>query len=368
MSVRARVRLEVDLDALTANFATIAKAVAPLQVMAVLKANAYGLGVRPVAEALATAGVARFGLAEPREAMALRDLGPPVHILGSVLEEEIPLIVREGIVPPVTDLRSAQLLSAEATRQGREVEVQILIDSGMGRLGILEQDARHLIPQICALPRLRCSGLFSHFPHAYGAAEFSQRQVQAIAQLVGDLAAQGIHFEHLHIANSDGLNNVPAAIISPFTMVRTGLNLYGVFDLEGRHTLPLNPVLSLKARLVQVREMPAGSTIGYGRLCALERPTRVGTVAIGYADGLPLAMTNRGQLTVRGVACPVIGRVSMDYTTIDLTAVPDAAPGDSVTCLGNGQDVGAWARMKGTVPYEIICAIGNRVERRYIQR
>lgn len=360
MSARSRVWLEVDLDALATNFATIADKVAPLQVMAVLKANAYGLGVRPIAQALAQAGVARFGLAEPREALALLDLGPPVHILGSVLEEEIPLIVREGIIPPITDLRTAQLLSAEARRQHREVEAHILIDSGMGRLGILAPDARRLIPEICALPSLRCTGIYSHFPHAYGAADFSAAQVQAITKLAADF-----DFQHLHIANSDGINNVHQAISAPFTMVRTGLNLYGVFDLEGRHTLPVRPVLSLKARLVQVREMPAGSTIGYGRLCTLKHPARVGTIAIGYADGLPLAMTNRGEVTLRGCRCPVLGRVSMDYTTIDLSDIPDAAVGDTVTCLADGKDVALWARMKGTVPYEIICSIGNRVERVY---
>jgi alanine racemase len=364
-STRSRVWLEVNLEALSENFATIADAVAPLDVMAVLKANAYGLGVRPIAEALTRAGVARFGLAEPREALALRDIGLPVHILGSVLEEEIPLIVREGIIPPITDLRTAQALSAEARRQERDVEAHILIDSGMGRLGILEQDARRLIPEITSLPCLNCTGLYSHFPHAYGAADFSRDQIHRLRALVADLASAGIQFRHLHIANSDGINNITEARKLPFTMVRTGLNLYGVFDLEGRHTLPVRPVLSLKTRLVQIRDMPDGSTIGYGRLCTLDRPTRVGTIAIGYADGLPLAMTNRGQVTVRGVSCPVLGRVSMDYTTIKLDSVPEACVGDDVTCIGHGRDVATWARMKGTVPYEIICAIGNRVERLY---
>jgi alanine racemase len=364
-NTRSRVWLDVDLAALSANFATISAAVAPLEIMAVLKANAYGLGVRPIAEALTRAGVSRFGLAEPREAIALRDLGPPVHILGSVLEEEIPIIVQEGVIPPITDLRTAQAISAEGKRQGREVEAHILIDSGMGRLGILEEDARRLIPEITALPYLRCSGLYSHFPHAYGAAEFSRNQIRRLAALVDDLAVAGIHFRHLHIANSDGINNIPAASQAPFTLVRTGLNLYGVFDLEGRHSLPVQPVLSLKTRLVQVRDMPAGSTIGYGRLRTLERTTRIGTIAIGYADGLPLAMTNRGSVSVRRTACPIVGRVSMDYSTIDLDAVPDAQVGDEVTCLSHGRDVATWARMKGTVPYEIICAIGNRVERIY---
>ena len=150
--------------------------------------------------------------------------------------------------------------------------------------------------------------------------------------------------------------------------MRTGINLYGCFDLEGRQTVELEEALCLKARLVAVRELPWGSSLGYGRTCRLQEPTRVGTVAIGYADGLPLQLSNHGRLRIRGRDCPILGRVSMDYTTVSLADVPEARPGDDVVCLGDGITVAEWAQAKGTITYEIICAFGNRVQREYVDQ
>jgi alanine racemase len=149
-------------------------------------------------------------------------------------------------------------------------------------------------------------------------------------------------------------------------MVRTGINLYGVFDLEGRKAMKLDPVLTLKAKLIAIRIVPAGTTIGYGRTYATQKPTVVGTVSAGYADGVPLAMSNCGSLLVHGTRCPILGTVSMDYTTISLDSVPNARVDDDVTCLGDAITVAEWAQAKATIPYDIICSFGNRVERRYI--
>ena len=174
----------------------------------------------------------------------------------------------------------------------------------------------------------------------------------------------------VHIANSDGINNVAAACAAPFTHVRTGINLYGSFDPLGNRRLQVQPVLTLRASLAQVRHVKAGATIGYGRTYTCPRDMLVGTVAAGYADGLPLALSNRGTLLIRGRHCPVIGRICMDYTTVALDQVPDAAPGDEVVCLGRQGDaaipIDTWASLKGTHAYEILCSIGSRVRRRYV--
>lgn len=349
-----------------ANFGRIAERVAPCRVMAVLKANAYGLGVGPIAESLKRAGAYGFGVAEVREALTVKPLGLPVHILGGLLPEEVPAVVAEGIVAPVTDLAIARLLSAEAARTGKKVECHFLVDTGMGRLGILHQEAEAVIAEAAALPGLVCTGIYSHFPFAYGDYEFSRRQIALLTDLVGRLAARGIEFQWRHIANSDGINNIDESFRGMFNMVRTGINLYGAFDLEGRQALDLTPVLSLKTRLIAIRTLPAGATIGYGRTHRLSSATRVGTVSIGYADGLPLAMSNCGAVMVRGRRCPILGRVSMDYTTVSLESVPEARTGDEVVCLGEGITIKEWARFKGTISYEIICSIGNRVERIYV--
>lgn len=362
----ARVWLEIDLGRIRDNYRAIRDHVAPLKVMAILKANAYGLGVKPIATCLRDAGIGHFGVAELREALAIVDLGVPVLILGGLIEKEIPAVVEAGLEAPIGDLRTARLLSAEAQRQGKTVKCHFVVDTGMGRLGILHDEAEETIAQAVTLPNLTAEGIYSHFPYAYGDYDFSVYQLQTFRNLIERLRARGVCFTWRHLANSDGINNIPTSYTTPFNLVRTGINLYGIFDAVGRQSLSLEPVLKLKARLVAARQLPAGATLGYGLTYQLTRPMRVGTVAIGYADGLPLSMSSRGVLSIRGRPCPILGRVSMDYTTVSLEAVPDAEPGDEVVCLEDNRGVAEWAHVKGTIPYEIICSFGNRVERRYL--
>ena len=369
-SPRCRVWLDIDLQALSENFDAIAAHVAPAGVIAVLKADAYGMGAHAFAAALCRRGVAGFGVAEPAEALPLLPFGLPVQILSSVLPEEIEDAAAAGIRLPVTDLATARLIDAAGAKIGRRVKVHLKIDTGMGRLGILLKDAREIVPQVAVLPNLEIEGIFSHFPNAYAADdEGTRRQVAGLASLVEDLEARGIRIPKRHIANSDGINNVTAARLPPFNFVRTGINLHGLFDEEGAHAVAVRPVAALRTRLVSIRRLPAGTSIGYGRTCRLERDTTVGVVAAGYADGMPLALSNHGRILLRGKACPVLGRISMDYTTISLEGVPEAVPGDIATCIGRDGSLeitaNEWARLKRTHPYEVICGFGNRVERRY---
>jgi alanine racemase len=368
---RSRVWLEISLSKLRSNLRKIREHVAPCRVTAVLKANAYGLGVSRIAEALAAEGVDGFAVAEPREAIQLTRLGLPVQILGGMLPDELPATVAGGIIHPIGSCEDARKISAEAARQGRTVECHILVDTGMGRLGILARDAVAAIREIVRLPNLDCRGIYTHFPVAYRAGEeYTTRPVATFRGILDDLRAEGIVFEKIHTANSDAINNFPFTCREPFTRVRTGINLHGSFDTEGLRTLSLESILTLKARLVAVRHLPAGMSLGYGLTHTLTRDTVVGTVGAGYADGLPLALSNRGDVLVGGRLCPVLGRVSMDYVTVSLDSVPDAECGEEVVCLG-GEGVTAitvdtWARLKGTHPYEIICSFGSRVERRYV--
>ena len=366
-----RVWLEISLDTLTQNYRKIADAVAPASVLTVLKANAYGLGVLPIAQALAKAGASGFGVAEPYEALQLLPLGKPVQILSSILPEEIGPMVAAGVTLPVTDLATARLISAAAVRQGKTATVHFKLDTGMGRLGILADEAPAVIREAYRFPGLRCEGIFSHFPFAYETgSEQTNHQIDLFCAILDDLARDGITFAKRHIANSDAINNFPRACKPPFNVVRTGINLHGSFDTEGRRVLQLHPVLTLKTRLISVRHLPTGMSIGYGLTHRLACETSVGTISAGYADGLPLALSNRGHVLIRGVPCPILGRISMDYTTVALDQVPDAAVGDEVICLGGegpqAISVKDWASLKGTHPYEILCSISNRVERRYV--
>jgi len=366
-----RVWLEIDLETLVRNYQKITEAVAPCTVLAVLKANAYGLGVLPIAEALARAGAPCFGVAEPHEALQLLPLGKPVQILSSILPDEIESMVAAGVTLPVTDGETAVRISAAAVRCGTTATVHVKLDTGMGRLGILAQEALPVIEQAAALPGLRLEGLFSHFPYAYETgSELTNRQMDLFCALVEQAGARGIRFAKRHIANSDAINNFPRACRAPFNQVRTGINLHGSFDTAGRRALHVAPVLALKTRLTAIRTLPSGTGIGYGHTYRLHRATRVGTVSAGYADGLPLALSNRGYLLIRGAPCPVLGRLSMDYATVSLESAPNAQVGDEVVCLGgsgiHALTVEDWAALKNTHPYEIICSFGNRVERRYL--
>ena len=371
MKLKRRVWVEVDLGKLRSNYAKIAAAVKPAKVLCVLKANAYGLGVMPYAHALAATDCAGFGVAEPFEALQLADCGKPVQILSSILPDEIEPMVAAGVALPVIDLQTAKLTDAAARKLKTVAKVHFKLDTGMGRLGILAADAPRVIREVKRLGHLDCEGIFSHCPMAYEPSDpFTADQIDLFLAILKDVARSGIRFRKVHIAASDAINNFPRAAKRPFTQVRTGINMHGSFDPNGRRALKVEPVLTLKTRIAQVRDLPAGTTLGYGRTWCLAKRTRIATISAGYADGLPLALTNRGHVFVKNTPCPVVGRISMDYTTIDISHVPDAKPGDEVVCLGGHGPAAItpddWGALKGTHAYEIICSLGNRVERKYV--
>ncbi len=375
--MKRRVTVEIDLGALVRNYRRVAAHVKPAQVLCVLKANAYGLGVAGYARALAEAGCKAFGVAEPYEALELMRVfrkmpGPPsVQILSSVLPDEIAAMVKVGVTLPVTGLESAKLISAAAVKAKRKAEVHLKIDTGMGRLGIPAKDALGEIEEIVKLPGLDCAGIFSHCPMAYDPDDaLTARQIADFKRLIAAAAQRGIRFRKVHIAASDAINNFPQAAKAPFNWVRSGINLHGSFDPNGRRTLAVEPVLSLKTRVAQVRELAAGTTLGYGRTYRLEKNAKIATICAGYADGLPLALSNRGFVFIGGRRCPIVGRISMDYTTVDVTDVPGVKIGDDVVCFGRcgGGTIAPddWAEIKGTHAYDILCSIGSRAERRIL--
>ena len=374
MNIKRRVTVEIDIGALVGNYRKIVAHVRPMRVLCVLKANAYGLGVAPYAKALCEAGCRDFGVAEPYEALELKSalrrggFAADVQILSSVLPDEVEPMVKAGVILPITDLATAKLVSAAAKKARKTARVHFKLDTGMGRLGILAKDALETIRAARELPGLDCEGVFSHCPMAYDPKDpFTGRQIKLFKSIVAACAKEGIAFKKVHMAASDAINNFPETAKRPFTMVRTGINLHGSFDPYGRKALKVEPVLTLKTRVAQVRELPAGTTLGYGRTWCLAAPAKVATISAGYADGLPLALTNRGFVFIAGRRCKIIGRISMDYTTVDVTGIPGVKAGDEVVCFGRcGRDSitpDDWAALKGTHAYDVICSLGSRVQR-----
>lgn len=375
--IKRRVSVEIDLSAVVRNYNRIAKRVAPAEVMCVLKANAYGLGVADYAKALSSAGCRRFGVAEPFEALELRRILPPsraqVQILSSVLPDEIPAMVEAAVVLPVNGIEEARAISAAARKAKTVATVHFKIDTGMGRLGIPAAVAAETVREVFELPALDCEGIFSHFAMAYAPDDpFTSEQIKRFRNVYETLTDGGYSFRKVHIAASDAVNNFPETAKPPFNLVRTGINLHGSFDPNGRRALMLEPVLTLKTRVAQVRELPAGTTLGYGRTWKLPRKTKVAVICAGYADGLPFALANRAFVFIGGKKCRIIGRISMDYATVDVSRVPDVAAGDEVVCLGtSGKDSitpDDWAAVKGTHAYDIICSLGGRVQRKVVKK
>lgn len=367
-----RVWLEIDLQKLKSNYETILKIVAPAQVTAVLKANAYGMGASRLAQTLLEAGVAGFAVAELKEALELIPFGKPVAIIGALLQEEVEEVVKNGIIAPVSNVEIAEKLSEEADKQEKIQECHFLVDTGMGRLGCRADKVETLIKACINLPNLNCCGIYSHFPIAYQKnSAFTNCQIKTLKDIIFSLEKQNITFDKIHIANSDAINNFPESYRKPFNFVRTGINLHGAFDDEGQRQMDLQQIISLKTRLAEIKRLPAGATIGYGCTYKLPKETLVGVISAGYADGLPLSLSNRGYVLIDDTPCPVLGRVSMDYTSVSLDNLANPHLSAEVTCLG-GSGIHAitiddWSLLKGTNTYEIICSFGTRVARIYCE-
>jgi alanine racemase len=280
-------------------------------------------------------------------------------------------MIAHGIVLPIVSFESAQQISAIACAQQTTATVHIKLDTGMGRAGIHWTEAVQVLAQIATLPGLQVEGIFTHFPLAYEqGSDFTDIQVKRFSDILEAAQGLGYHFKYIHAANSDAINNAQITCQTPFNLVRCGINLHGAFDAAGSLRVPLQPVLKMTTRLAQVRTLPADTPIGYGHTFRTQAPMRVGTVCAGYADGLPLALSNKGTVIIRGVEVPIIGRISMDYLTVCLDNVPDAQTGDCITLLGRDGEaeiqVDTWAKLKQTHAYDIICSIGSRVERRCV--
>lgn len=365
-----RAWLDVDLSKSRHNFRRIRASVAPCEVLTVLKADGYGLGARPIAEALIEEGASRIGVATAKEAIDLYPIGAQLQVMSAVFPEELEPLIRTGVELPITDLDSAKKIGAVATRLGTSAKCHLKLDAGMGRLGILAEEALDIVPMCAAIPGIELVGIFGHFPlsceHCY---EACLHQLEWEKSVVASLQTKGLSFKWIHAANSDAIVHFPMAAQAPFNLVRAGLVLHGLVE-EGE-TPPewMRNVASFRARLAAVRTLPKGRSVGYGATFTLNRPMRIGTIAAGYADGIPLAASNKLDVIVAGHRCPIVGRVSMDYTTIDLSNVPEAKVGDVVTLFGSdGEEtipILDWARIKGVHPYDIICSISPRVSRLY---
>lgn len=362
--------VEVDLDRFADNLRAIRGEVGErCELLLVAKADAYGHGAREMAAAAEAEGVSQLGVATLHEGLQLRLAGCtlPIVCLSPLLTAEIEDAVVHGIDPTVADDGFALELSAAAQRARRPVRFHVEIDTGMGRIGVREDQAEDFVARVAALPGLRLASVYTHFPDADAEdLSFARGQVERFGAIVGRLGARGLRPPRVHASNSAATMNLPEARLD---LVRVGLVAYGVHPPRDLAKLALRPVMSLRSRLVQVRDLPAGVPISYGRSFVTSRPSRIGVVPVGYGHGYSWLLSNRGRMLVRGRRAPIVGRVTMDLTMIDLTEVPGVEPGDEVVLFGEQdgaalpvEEVAAWSE---TLAYEIMCTIGKRVARLY---
>ena len=363
--------VKIDLSAIEANIDAVA-AKANVPVMAVIKADAYGHGAVPIARLLEKK-CAFFGVSSMLEAMELRSAGIrlPILILGATPDDAYPLAVREDIRPAIFTWESACALSRAAAAQGKTARLHFAVDTGMSRIGLqVTEEAADLCARIAALPGLVCEGLFSHFATA-DETDLTRARAQAarFADFDAMLKARGLEIPIRHLNNSAGVMNFS----EHYDMVRSGIVTYGLYPSSevDPGDLPLRPALSWYSRVTHVKTLPAGREISYGGTFVTTRDTRVATVAVGYADGYRRSLSGRFYVLIRGRKAPILGRVCMDQLMVDVTDIPDAAAGDTVTLAGrDGKEritIEELAAAAGSFNYETVCGISRRVPRVYLK-
>ena len=365
---------EVDLDAVRANYAAVVRHVggprAPL-VIAVVKANGYGHGAVPVARALESAGAGMLACADIEEAVTLRDGGirTPILVFGALGISDLDGVFTRGLTPTVSSPFAARALSDAAARRGVTVSCHLKIDTGMNRLGFRFDNLGHTMPDVLGRPGLEIAAAYTHFATADEPAHpLFELQRERFDESLRCLAALGIRPAFRHAANSAALLRDPRTW---YDAVRPGLLLYGLVPPGVAASVPVAPVMSMRSRVVAVKGMRVGETTGYGARAPVDRPTTVAVVPAGYGDGLDVRLAGRGSVLVRGRRAPVVGAVSMDSITIDVTGL-DVTPGDEVVLVGEQSgariDAGEIAAALGTVPHEILCRTGSRIVRTYAGR
>jgi alanine racemase len=355
---------EIDLSALTHNLNAVKKKTRNKTILAVVKAGAYGHGAVRVSRHLLKNGVSMLGVAFTSEAIELREAGIRAPIVVFFSRESAETYLKYSLIPVVFSFRHAQAISRKACKHNRTVPVHIKVDTGMGRVGIRAEDALTDIHRIASLKNIEPEGLMSHLSDAdMSDKEFAAVQIASFSRIIQALKEQGILFRYIHIANSAAVMRIPKA---HFTMVRPGIMLYGYGPSQKG---VLKPVMSLKSKIIFLKKVPRGTPISYGRTFVTKRDSIIATLPVGYADGYSRKLSNLGEVLIRGKRAPVVGRVCMDTIMADTSHIPHVREKDEAIIIGSqGREritAQYIADKTGTIPYEVLTSVGERVTRVY---
>jgi alanine racemase len=361
--------IEINLDALAHNLRQVKKLISSsAKILVCVKKNAYGHGLIPLSKRLVSEGIDYLGVASIDEGIALRKSGidTPILILGMVLPCDVEPVIRYNLTQTLSSEELAMALQRKARAFRKKVKVHIKIDTGMGRIGILTKDALPFIKKIKKLPFLELEGIFTHFPIADSNAEFTRYQLTLFNQIITQMQKENIHIPLRHAANSMGVIGYKQ---SHFNMVRPGLMVYGLYP-KSNLKVALQPVLTLKTKIIYLKIVPAGYGISYGHNYRTQKRTTIATLAVGYGDGYPRILSNKAEVLIRGKRFKISGTICMDKLMVDIKALK-AKIGEEVVLIGaqggkekiTAEEIAALA---GTIPYEIVCSLGHHLPRIYL--
>jgi len=366
--------LEIDLDAIAFNVRNIKKRLGKgVEMLAVVKADGYGHGAYPVARVVLENGADSLGVAILEEAVELREkeVKAPIVNLYPEPHQRAKKIVEYDLEQVVTDLKLVKNLSQEALKQNKSCNVYIEIDTGLGRYGVLPEDTKKLAKKIKMLPNVRLKGVLSQFSTADAKKkDFAYKQLRVFKDTLDELKAHSNHIPITSIANSGAVLDIPA---SYFNHVRVGHLLYGLYpSSETSESIQIKPAMSLKSRVLFIKEAEKGTPISYGKTYITKKKTKIATIPLGYADGYSRLLSNKGEVLIRGKRAKVLGRVCMDAFMVDVSHIPHAKVGDEVVVMGKqgkdeitAHDLGRWTN---TFAYEIMTRMGKRLPIVYVQR
>lgn len=355
----------IDGAALRSNYTHVRERVPPgIAVLAVVKADGYGHGATLVTPILAEAGADAFGVATVAEGVELREVGitQPILVLAGAMGAEVDEALAFELSVAVVDEHMARDLAAALGE--RSLPVHLKLDTGMTRLGVTPDALPGFLDAFRQMPQLRLEGVFSHFADADSVASpYADHQQRVFARQVEAIRAAGFQPRWIHLANSAGALTRPD---SHWNMVRPGIVLYGATP-ECAHEFPVQPVMHLRTRIWQLKTVPAECPVSYGQTCVTHRHTRIAVLPIGYADGYDRSLSNRGAVLVRERRAPILGRVCMDLTMVDVTDIPESTVGDEVVLWGRqgsaALSVSEVAEWQDSIPYEVVTRLGKRVPR-----